>query len=147
MDSYVTNTSVNPYVIAKMSQNIQLLDEEVAALESTGTLIRNKANLILQWPWENGIALAHGSMAEFLKGAPQESKVHAGVRELVMVCNSQCYFITLTDHYYNPTNRSLLMLSTHSTLTLPSNSLIVQCYGNILTPSILPLLRPLLQIH
>jgi hypothetical protein len=23
----------------------------------------------------------------------------------------------------------------------------VQCYGNILTPSILPLLRPLLQIH
>lgn len=130
-----------------MSQNIQLLDEEVAALESTGTLIRNKANLILQWPWENGIALAHGSMAESLKGAPEESTVHAGVRELVMVCNCQCYFITVTDHCYNPTNRSLRMLLTDSTLTRPSNSQIVQCYGSISTPYILPLLHPLLQIH
>lgn len=61
------------------------LDLQVAALESAGTIVRHNAPVILQWPWDNGVPLAHGSMALMLKEGPEQSMLQAPVRDLVMV--------------------------------------------------------------
>jgi hypothetical protein len=67
-----------------MSANNEILENQVAKFQSSGDLIRLNAQVILQWPWENGIPLDHGSMTESLsKGT--DVTLHPEVRDLIMV--------------------------------------------------------------
>ena len=74
-----------------------VLDEQVAAFESAGVIVRNNSPVILQWPWENGVPLAHGSMAQRLKEVPDQKILRAGVRDLVMVCKIFSFLIAVCD--------------------------------------------------
>jgi hypothetical protein len=40
-----------------------ILLDQISLLRRSGDKIRTRAPLIQQWPWENGIALEHGSMS------------------------------------------------------------------------------------
>jgi hypothetical protein len=44
------------------SSSVALLNE-ISNVKRSGELIRNRSPVLRQWPWENGIALERGSMA------------------------------------------------------------------------------------
>jgi hypothetical protein len=49
-------------VVQQVEMTKEDLEDEIAAFKQSGTLIRTQAPVLLQWPWQNGIALEHGSM-------------------------------------------------------------------------------------
>jgi hypothetical protein len=62
-----------------MSIDIKNLEKDLTALQKSRALIRTQSPVLLQWPWENGIALERGSMRErlelCLQGSPRDSRL------------------------------------------------------------------------
>jgi len=52
-----------------MSTHVSKLSllNEISSVRCAGDILRNRAPLIQQWPWENGIVLQRGSMAEKMR--------------------------------------------------------------------------------
>lgn len=46
---------------------VDLLYKQISNIRRSGDLIRCRSPVIQQWPWEIGVALEHGSMAERMK--------------------------------------------------------------------------------
>lgn len=72
------------------------LEAEVADVQSSGSLIRLKAPVVLQWPWENGIALEHGSMTKYFEAGAKDVPIHNEVHALVMVSLNLLLFHPIT---------------------------------------------------
>jgi len=79
-----------------MSKSYSTLEAEVADVQSSGSLIRLKAPVVLQWPWENGIALEHGSMRKYLEAGSKDVPLHKEVHALVMVSSEPLFFPSVT---------------------------------------------------
>jgi hypothetical protein len=64
----------------KTESSESIIIRRLAEMKETGLTVRNSAAVIKQWPWENGIPLQHGSMADTMRDALLES-IHD--RELI----------------------------------------------------------------
>jgi hypothetical protein len=58
----------------------------LAELKESGLIVRNSTAVIKQWPWENGIPLQHGSMADTMKDALLDSIHDRELINMVLVC-------------------------------------------------------------
>jgi hypothetical protein len=104
------------YLFSTMSTSSILqkdLQTSLTALQRSREIIRTNAPLLLQWPWENGIALEHGSMRQRLETTLQDSPHDPRLVEMVTVSIvSLPTFCTLTRLFLC---RSSLMLSINTT--------------------------------
>jgi hypothetical protein len=79
MSAPIIESSVSP------SAGVDPLEAQIQDVKNSGSLIRIEAPLLQHWPWENGIALEHGSMTQYLKEALNGRGEQDDIVELVLV--------------------------------------------------------------
>ena len=72
-----------------MSLRSQQFLSEISEIQTAGEIIRLKAPVICEWPWENGLALDHGFLVERMRESLTGSNQEPAFVAMVLVRRSE----------------------------------------------------------
>src|ERR1700677_1827225 len=103
------------------------LESQVRCLQDTGSIIRLTAPVVRLWPWENGVILHPGSLAELLHKELKNLLEDSNICEMIIVSTREIAFVRLS--IYN--GRNLRWPWTKKIAMDSFSMLIVLSFGNI----------------